>query len=65
MANDSQGFVVETDSIAPVWGILESQPSTTTSNAEHKEQVRGKQTARARTGTQHGHPQPSNVTDNR
>ena len=65
MANDSQGFVIETDSIAPVWGILESQPSTATSSAEHKQEVRSKQTARLRTGTQHGHPQPSNVKNNR
>lgn len=59
LANDSQGFVVETDNMAPVTGVVELQPSDPPMGAAGRRQVRGVQRARPQGGPRRGHPKPS------
>jgi hypothetical protein len=60
LANDSQGFIVETDTIAPVFGVIEAQGAITGAAARRP---RSQQPQRSHpknllqiTGEQHGHP---------
>ena len=59
MASGSQGFVVETDTVAPVTGLVEAQDPAST-GAHAAKQFQTTQSLESRSteheGTQHGHP---------
>lgn len=60
LANGSQGFVVETDSIAPVFGVLEAQGTIQSAMAQHNRRgLRSSHTSSARTtpNTINKHPE--------
>jgi hypothetical protein len=55
MANGTEGFVVETDTVAPVTGLVQAQSSDSSASAAHR--VAAKRSASVKPGAaQHGHP---------